>query len=79
MQQEIKNEDKVYYCSQCLSLAIIRDNGIDYCKHCGYAVINECSIEKWEELNKEKYPKKQILHSRGIFINNYKKNEYYTK
>lgn len=74
-----KNNDNIYYCSNCLSLAIVRDNGIDYCKECGCSVIKEDTVENWENLYKEKYPKKQVLHSRGIFINNYKKNEYYTK
>lgn len=78
MQQKKKDEDKVYYCSQCLSLAIIRDSDIDYCKCCGCAVIKEDSIEEWERLSKEKYPKQWILHSRNIYTKP-KKNEYYNK
>lgn len=74
-----ENDDNIYYCSNCLSLAIVTDSGIDYCRECGCSVIKEDTIENWENLYKEKYPKKNILHSRGIFINNYKKNEYYTK
>lgn len=74
-----ENDDNVYFCANCLSLAILTENNIDYCKNCGCSIIKEDTIDNWEKLHKEKYPKGKILHGRGIFIDDYKENEYYTK
>lgn len=76
------NEETTYYCSNCLSLAIVNDGSLDYCSECGCAIIKETnSIEEWEKLRKEKYPNdpsKRVLHPRSIFVKQ-KKNEYYNK
>lgn len=76
--KKIKDEDEVYFCSSCLSLAIIIDNGVEYCKKCGCAIINKATIEEWEKLCKEKYPKQYIPHSRNIFVKK-ERNKYYDK
>lgn len=78
----MKMDEDVYYCSCCLSLSIVKDNGISYCKKCGCAILKKTSIEEWEKLNKEKYPKFTIAIPRGIYspeILKYKKNNYYNK
>lgn len=62
-QQEEKqdyNEEPVYYCSCCLSLAIRTVETLDYCDSCGNTNIQQLSIEEWEKLYKEKYGKSFI-------------------
>lgn len=51
------NEEPVFYCKHCLSLKI-RDAGLPdllFCDDCSSADILSTSIEKWENLYKEKY------------------------
>lgn len=52
------NAEPVLYCKHCLSLKIrnipnMEDS--DYCDKCGSTDIEECSIEEWETLYKDKY------------------------
>lgn len=52
------NSIPVLYCSHCLSLKImdIPDmEGTDYCDVCGSTDVQECQIEEWRELYKQKY------------------------
>lgn len=55
------NEEKVYYCKECLSLAIIDDkdeNGnvnFSFCKDCGRTDIECTDIFTWEKMYKENY------------------------
>ena len=73
------NDKAVYYCTSCMSLAIIADDDLgDYCKDCGSTSISKTTIEDWEKKLKEKFPKKWVLHSRNIFEMP-KRNEYYNK
>jgi hypothetical protein len=54
------NEEPVYFCAHCLSLAI-KDVGIGYCcLDCGSTSIAHASIEKYDELHKAKYGKKKF-------------------
>lgn len=73
----IDDEDEVYYCSKCLSLAIINESGIDYCKKCGCSVIEKDTTDNWVKKHDAKYPRKKALYPRGIFEDNYKPNNYY--
>ena len=61
----MEEEDNVWYCNKCLSLAIIINSelGFDYCNDCSSTDIKEGTIEEWEALYKKKYPNKNILKS----------------
>lgn len=57
------NEQPVLYCKQCLSLKIRNIPSIDdsdYCDECGSTNIQECSIEEWENLYKNRYGHKYL-------------------
>lgn len=56
------NNEPVYFCTSCLSLAIMNYSGIvnAYCGHCTSTDIRECHISEWEKLYKEKYGHKFI-------------------
>ena len=52
------NDEPVFYCKNCLSLKIrhipnIQDT--EYCDDCGSTNIEQCSIQEWEKLYKERY------------------------
>lgn len=55
------NEENVYYCKECLSLAIIDikdDNGnisLSFCNNCGRTDIESTDIFTWEKMYREKY------------------------
>lgn len=50
------NEEPVFYCKICLSLAIKSINGeFNFCDTCMNTDIESTSIEKWEILYKQKY------------------------
>lgn len=52
------NDDKVFYCKQCLSLKVRHIPSIEnseYCDECGSTDIETCSIEEWESYYKNKY------------------------
>lgn len=50
----------VVFCENCLSLNIISDCGIDYCKDCGSTEINDTDIYIWRERYKRKFGKEFI-------------------
>lgn len=54
------NEEPVYYCASCLSLAIREVNGEGFCDPCGCTEIKSATIEEWEKLYEEKYGHKYI-------------------
>lgn len=57
------NEQPVLYCKHCLSLKIRNIPSIDdsdYCDECGSTNIQECSIEEWENLYKNRYGHKYL-------------------
>ena len=60
------NKDDVFYCPQCLSLAIRSlEDSSDYCETCGHTDIKSTSIEEWESLYIKKYNKKLIEKNNG--------------
>ena len=73
----MKNNEKLYYCKRCLSLAIVKDGDILYCPKCGCGIIRRNTDEGWEKLMIDKYGKFSVLHPRGTFVDTYFKNEYY--
>ena len=52
------NEEKVFWCARCLSLAILEEEGICYCKDCNGVHIHTGTIEQWNSLYYRKYGKK---------------------
>lgn len=64
------SEDKVWYCTKCLSLDIRSENDGKrlYCHHCGADAfsIDFCDFGRWEELYEQRYGKK-LLEKRGIY------------
>lgn len=60
------NEEQVYYCKECLSLAIIDDVDEDgnvnfsFCNNCGRTDIDSTDIFTWEKMYKETYGKNFI-------------------
>lgn len=59
---DTENEDKVYYCAGCLSLAVVQFQDQEYCRDCGSDDIRVAGIEEWEKLYKDKYHKCFINH-----------------
>lgn len=60
------NKAAVYYCNQCLSLKIIKNDDVEYCDDCGATFTKSTSIDKWEKLYEAKYGVK--------FLNKKRKN-----
>lgn len=60
MSKEEYNEEKVFHCDFCLSLAIktIGKGNIDYCMSCGNSEVKENSFNVWESLYESMYNKK---------------------
>lgn len=54
------NEEPVFFCASCLSLAVREVNGRDFCDECGNTDIVTSTIEEWERLYEEKYGHKYI-------------------
>lgn len=58
MSKKEYDDDPVYYCKRCLSLAIkqmpFMENK-DYCESCGAVDIGETSFEEWEVMYQNKY------------------------
>lgn len=54
------NSEPVYYCANCLSLGIVEEGGVEYCKECGSLAVCSTSIENWEYLYEKRYGKKFI-------------------
>ena len=49
------NDDPVFYCKHCLSLAIKFVGDVDYCDECGGTDIKTTNVHIWETEYKEKY------------------------
>lgn len=54
------NEEPVYHCTRCLSLAIMESEGTMYCDKCGNTDIQQANIFDWENLYKGKYGDKYL-------------------
>lgn len=55
--KEEYNEEPVFYCTRCLSLAIKcygYDDNTCYCDKCGCVEISSTDIEKWVRMNERK-------------------------
>ena len=53
-EQKQFNDEPVFYCKHCLSLAIKSIQGLDFCDSCGSTEIEEAHITEWESKFKEK-------------------------
>ena len=52
------NDEPVFYCKSCLSLAVktvASGLDLDYCDECGSTDIEQAHIEDWRRLYKERY------------------------
>lgn len=50
------NGEPVYYCKDCLSLAIVELDGIyDYCANCGSMNTGAATFEDWQDMYECKY------------------------
>lgn len=57
------NKEPIYYCKNCLSLRVRNIPLIDqsdYCDECGSTNIEQCTIEEWEEIYKNKFGHKYL-------------------
>ena len=54
------DDEPVWYCRECLSLAIVDAGGRDYCKACGCTDTVPAPFERWEWLYRNKYGKPLI-------------------
>lgn len=57
------DEIPVFFCNDCLSLAVLRIDRYNYCKHCGSTDIGVTMIDDWEKRYKQKYGKKFLTNS----------------
>ena len=58
MTKEDYNDIPVFYCKNCLSLAVVSIESyenVDFCKECGSTNIDRISIREWEKLYYKKY------------------------
>lgn len=58
MNKEDYNNEPVFYCKHCLSLAIIDAGIVDFCKDCGGADIGVATLEEYDELHLKKFGNK---------------------
>lgn len=49
------NSEPVWYCRECMSLAILNAGGHDYCRQCGSTDIAWAPIERWEWLYRNRF------------------------
>ena len=65
----MNNTEEVYFCEDCLSLAIVWDETEQFyvCKDCGSIVQIKSSFEVWQEKFANKYQKDYLCISKGEF------------
>lgn len=51
----VYNEEPVFYCKHCLSLAIKSIEDFDYCDKCGSTESAQTSIFEWEKIYENKH------------------------
>ena len=54
------NDDPVFYCKHCLSLAIKFVGNVEYCEECGGTEIEQTDIHTWDKKYEEKYGVKYL-------------------
>lgn len=58
MAKKMYNEEPVFYCKACMSLAVkAYSENTNYCNDCGSTKITTDTIEHWETLYKNKFGK----------------------
>lgn len=55
------NAIPVFYCKHCLSLFIVTDGNMDFCKNCGSTEIGEASLEEYDKLYEERFGEKYFF------------------
>lgn len=67
--RENEDESVVFYCSRCLSLAVVTDKrGVLTCSHCGAGPkhIDFCDFDRWDELYRKKYGH-PLIEKKGVY------------
>lgn len=54
------DEIPVYYCKECLSLGVVSECGMEYCKDCGSTDIGTSKIDEWEQMYERRYGHKLV-------------------
>lgn len=57
-QNNLYNEEPVFYCKKCLSLNIKNIDNMDFCDECGSVEIEQSNIFDWEKEYDNKYGNK---------------------
>lgn len=60
MTKQEYNDMPVFFCDDCLSLAILKMDDYNYCKDCGSTNVKLTMIDDWERRYKQKYGKKLL-------------------
>lgn len=56
------NEEKVFYCKNCLSLNIkYVMPGISYCKECNCGQVLKTTFDNWDRIYQDKYGEKFLI------------------
>lgn len=66
MTKEGYNEVPVFYCKDCLSLAVMNIDNFNYCQKCGGTDMGVATIDKWEKIYKDKYGVRYLYDKRNI-------------
>ena len=67
MTKESYNNEPVFYCKKCLSLAIVNEGDGSYCNDCGCSAIGATNIDRWSGMYHDMYGKDFLT---GELINN---------
>ena len=65
----IDDSEIYFYCSRCLSLAVVQDKrGVLTCQHCGAGPkhIDFCDFDRWDELYRKKYGH-PLIEKKGVY------------
>jgi len=54
------DEEPVFYCKKCMSLAILNVDNYNYCRDCGSTDVDVCMIDEWEDKYETKYGYKYL-------------------
>ena len=54
------DEEPVFYCKKCMSLAILNVDNYNYCRDCDSTDVDVCMIDEWEDKYETKYGYKYL-------------------
>lgn len=62
--KEYYNNEPVFYCKDCMSLAILNVDNYNYCRDCGSTDVDVCMIDDWEQMYELKHGVKFLKESK---------------